>query len=130
MSADGGSLADIYPCGVSIVFEGAFAGGPSLSLPGDMPAGACFTARIVTANDIKWPEEEIFWESIDAQALKAMTWRRKWLVVSEILSLDISGEGLTSAINVTSGIIYELAGDPQTRPTPLDPYSTLHLQTK
>ncbi|KAJ1484507.1 hypothetical protein T484DRAFT_1796918, partial [Baffinella frigidus] len=113
VSADGGSLADNYPCGVSIVIEGATADGPTLSLPADMPAGACFAVKLFSADDIAWLTEEIFSANMDAAAIKAFKWGRKWLVVTSILSLEVSG--LTSPLNVTSGPIIAASGVPTRR---------------
>jgi hypothetical protein len=109
ISADSGSLADEYPCGVSVVIEGATAGGPTLSLPADMPADACFAVKILSATDMTWPTEEMFSANMDTKTIKAFKWGPKWPVAAEILSLDISGD-LTTAINITSGIITEQTG--------------------
>jgi hypothetical protein len=108
-----GSLADRYPCGVKVVLEGAAADGPSLALPADMPAGACVSVTVLTADDVEFPAEEAYNANAGVDALKKFKWGKKWMVVTQILGLDVTG--LTSAVNVTSGAIVAMDGPPSRR---------------
>ena len=108
-----GSLADRYPCGVKVVVEGAAADGPSLALPADMPAGACVSVTVLTADDVEFPAEEAYNANAGVDALKKFKWGKKWMVVTQILGLDVTG--LTSAVNVTSGAIVAMDGPPSRR---------------